>query len=69
MTYWVNVDLAIRTARIHTSECPDVDANSKGSGVEIWREFRTLPLACEAASVVIGKGDIQICDVCHPGPA
>lgn len=69
MTYWVNVDFEVRTARIHTSECPHVDEYGKSRGTVFWRKFRTLALAHEAVSAVIGNGDIQICDVCHPGPA
>lgn len=67
MSYWVNADYSTRAARVHTSECSHVDPSGRGPGSGLWGEFRTFSLACEAASVLIGKGDVQMCDVCQPG--
>jgi len=66
MSYWVNADYPARVVRVHTSECPHVEPYGESPGAGLWREFRTLPRAREAASVLIGRGDVQMCDVCHP---
>ncbi|MCY4581707.1 MAG: hypothetical protein OXE50_02740 [Chloroflexi bacterium] len=62
----MNADYPARVVRIHRSECPRVDPYAKSPGAELWREFRTLHRAWEAASVLTGRGDVQMCDVCHP---
>ena len=69
MSYWVNADYPTRIARIHTSKCPHVNPHGKSPGTGLWREFHTLSQAWEAASVLIGKRDVQMCDVCYPGSA